>query len=315
MTGPDQQRPAAVDLVIVSYNSREHLRPCLESALRSSRINAIVVDNASHDDSLATVTDLPVTVIAETSNAGFGHGCNRGWRAGQAPFVLFLNPDCVLAEAAVEALVAVLERPGREGQPEPVIVGPRLLNEDGSLALSQNRFPRLRSTFSEALYLHRIWRGSPWANETVYDPSSYERSHEVEWLSGACLLVRRSFLELVGGFDEGYFMYSEDAELCRAAWRHGFTVRFEPAAVVQHAGGKSAPRTSLLPVRTRSRVRYVTRNESSLTARAHRAGFALEAITHSLVGRGGWPGRVGYAKALREAVSPQGHRRGVAGRG
>ena len=295
-----------VDVVVVSYNSRAHLRRCIEPIARGLMDRIVVVDNASADDATATISDLPVTVVAEESNRGFAHGCNRGWRLGSAPYVLFLNPDCEIHAAAIAALVAVLE-----GNEKAGIVGPRILDHSGSVARSQFRFPRVLSTFSEALYLHRLWRTSPWASETVFELASYERPHEAEWLSGACLLVRRELLECVGGFDETFFMYSEDAELCRAARSCGYSVHFEPTASVVHIGGGSAPRAALLTMRMRSRVLYVSKNYPLRISVVHRLGFALESLSHAIVGKGGWPGRRGYLASFNTALfGPSGRRDG-----
>ena len=102
----------------------------------------------------------------------------------------------------------------------------------------------------------------------------------------------------MGGFDESFFMYSEDLELCRASWACGLAVRYEPAATATHVGGASAPRPSLLPVLIRSRMLYTKKNSSTLDAALHRIGFVLESITHALVAKGGWPVRRGYLDAL-----------------
>jgi GT2 family glycosyltransferase len=294
----NSSRAEGVDVVIVSYNSSDHLRSCVEPLLSTGELNVIVVDNASTDQSLGTIADLPVTVAAEAVNRGFAHGCNRGWRLGRAPYVLFLNPDAQISPAAIRTLVDVLN-----GDMSIGIVGPRIVNEDGSLALSQHRFPRVRSTFSEALYLHHLWPGRAWSSETVWDLDRYAQSCDVEWLSGACLLVRRDLVERLGGFDEAFFMYSEDTELCRAAWSCGFRVRYEPASVAVHAGGRSAPRSTLLPVLARSRLLYAAKNYPRVLVIAHRIGIALEAVTHAILCKGGLPARRGYVGSLRAAVA------------
>jgi N-acetylglucosaminyl-diphospho-decaprenol L-rhamnosyltransferase len=287
-----------VDVVVVSYNSSEHLRGCIETIAASNRCNVFVVDNASTDGSLETIDDLAVTIVSEEQNRGFAGGCNLGWRLGKAPHVLFLNPDTRIDLEAIDALAAVLNDNEKVG-----VVGPRTLNSDGSVTLSQFRFPRVRSTFSKALYLHRLWPSSHWSSETVSEPSAYAQAREAEWLSGACLLVRRELLDRIGGFDETFFMYSEDTAMCRAAWLYGYSVRYDPSAVVVHFGGASASRAKLLPVLTRSRVLYVTMYYSARVALAHRIGFALNALTHALVGKGGWERRRGHMAAFRAALS------------
>ncbi len=285
------------DVIVVSYNSAEHLRKCVESLSASGRTRVIVVDNASTDGSLASIEDLPVTRVVQSTNSGFAHGCNAGWRLGDAPHVLFLNPDSELSLAALDLLGDTLAQDESLG-----IVGPQIRNGDGSLALSIHRFPRLRSTYSEALYLHHLAPGRSWASESVQDIEPYGRAGDVEWLSGACLLVRRDLLELIGGFDEDFFMYSEDMQLCRKARAAGFRVRYEPAAVAVHVGGASAPRSSLLPVLANSRMLYSAKNDSPASMLAHRIGFALEALTHLVTARNSGTRR-GYADSLRAILA------------
>jgi N-acetylglucosaminyl-diphospho-decaprenol L-rhamnosyltransferase len=294
---PDSATQPDVDVVVVSYNSAAHLRGCVEPIAVTACHRVIVVDNASSDASLASIADLPVTVVAQEENRGFAHGCNAGWKLGSAPYVLLLNPDSEITPETIETLVSVLDADRRVG-----IAGPRIVNSDGSLGLSQHRFPRLSSTFSEAFYLHHLWPRSDWSSENISELERYEQPCSVDWLSGACLLVRRELLVLTRGLDESFFLYSEDMELCRAAWALGFQVRFEPRATVLHVGGASAPRAWLLPVLARSRMVYASKNNPRRVALGYRIGIGLEAVTHAAVCRGGWPARRGYVASLRATL-------------
>jgi GT2 family glycosyltransferase len=265
-----------------------------------------VVDNASADDTRSSVADLAVRVLAQQENGGFARACNVGWRATGSRYVLFLNPDAELDPQAVAHLAAVLDEDDDVG-----IVGPCILDDDGSIACSQRRFPTLRSTFSQALFLHRVFSRSPWAEEVVRDERRYREPCNVEWLSGACLLIRREVLERIGGWDESFLLYSEDTEICRAAWANGYRVRYEPTAVVRHRGGGSAPRSRLLALLASSRIAYARKNNPSPVALAHRVGIALEALTHMLVCRGGIAQRRGHAAALLAAFRPSRARLGT----
>jgi hypothetical protein len=191
---------ALVDVVVVAYNSRDVLRTCVEPFLGDEEIHTIVVDNASPDDSGDAVANLAVTLVGERDNRGFGAGCNAGWRAGSAPYVLFLNPDAELTANAVKTLGRALAVDTTVGA-----VGPRILERGGALDHSIRRFPRLSSTYAQAFFLHRLSRTRSWGDEVVRDDAKYASSHDVEWLSGACLMVRRSALEQLQGFDEGFF--------------------------------------------------------------------------------------------------------------
>lgn len=290
---------ATVDAVIVSYNSGAELRGCAGSLLEHDGTNVIVVDNDSPDRSLEVIADLPVTRIQRPDNPGFGTASNDGMRRGDAPFVLFLNPDARLDPASLGRLVEVLR-----AEPATGVVGPRITGDDGALHHSLRRFARLRSTYARALFLHRLLPRARWTDELIRDPAAYERRCSPEWISGACLLVRRSVLEQVGGFDERFFLYREDMDLCRRIRDAGWDVRFEPAAHARHEGGASGSRAGLLPVLAESRIAYARKHHGPLVATLERAGIALEAATHAVVCRGGRAARRGHLRALRAAVTP-----------
>jgi GT2 family glycosyltransferase len=287
-----------VDVVIVSYNSRDRLRACVEPLLAVQSTNVIVVDNASPDASLEAVRDLPLTAIQLAQNGGFAHGVNAGWRAGSSPYVLLLNPDARIDGASIEALVLALEQ-----DPGLGAAAPRIVDEDGSLDYSQRRFPRLRSTYARAFFLHRLFPSAPWTDELVRDEDAYARRGSPDWVSGACVLLRRKALEELEGLDEGFFMYGEDIDLCRRLRAAGYELLYEPAALVHHEGGASAPRAHLLPVLAASRIRYAAKHRSRAGALLERIGVALEAVTHVAVARGGIAARAGHARALRLAVT------------
>jgi N-acetylglucosaminyl-diphospho-decaprenol L-rhamnosyltransferase len=287
-----------VDVVIVSYNSRDRLRACVEPLLAAPSTNVIVVDNASPDASLEAVRDLPLTAIQLPHNGGFAHGVNAGWRAGSSPYVLLLNPDARIDGSSIEALVLALEQDSGLGA-----AAPRIVDEDGSLDYSQRRFPRLRSTYARAFFLHRLFPSAPWTDELVRDEEAYARRGSPDWVSGACVLLRRQALEELDGLDEGFFMYGEDIDLCRRLRAAGYELLYEPAALVHHEGGASAPRAHLLPVLAASRIRYAAKHRSRAGALLERIGVALEAVTHVAVARGGIAARAGHARAFRLAVT------------
>jgi GT2 family glycosyltransferase len=286
-----------VDVVVVSYNSRDMLRGCVEPLVGIDGVNVTVVDNASQDGSLDVIADLPVRVIPSPRNGGFAYGCNLGWRSGEARYVLLLNPDARLDEASLRELVRVMDEDERIA-----IAAPRILEADGSLDYSQRRFPRLRSTYSQALFLHRVFPHAPWSDETNRDTEEYRRQGSPDWVSGACMLLRRSLLDRLNGLDEGFFMYGEDKDLCRRARDLGLDIRFVPDAVCVHAGGQSAPRAALLPVLASSRVRYARKHDSRGSAGLERAGICLGSLTHAAFGRGKWGTRKGHLRAFSQAA-------------
>jgi GT2 family glycosyltransferase len=285
---------ALVDIVVVSYNSAEVLRQSVERLSGLPDVAVFVVDNQSTDDSLETIADLPAVGIQMGSNRGFAAGCNAGWQAGSAPFVLFLNPDAQITVESLDKLVKVLSERADVG-----VAGPKIVSDDGSLDFSQRRFPRLRSTYARALFVHRLLPDAPWTDEIVREVHSYERAGPAEWLSGACLVVRRTALEELRGWDESFFMYCEDKDLCKRAWRAGWGVQYEPSATCIHVGGASAPRASLLPVLAASRLHYVRKHGAGAVPVFERLGLVLEAVIRLVMSRGGSSTRKGHAQSLR----------------
>jgi len=287
-----------VDAVVVSYNSRDTLRECVEPLLALPGVAVTVVDNDSPDRSLDAVEGLPVRAIQSGRNAGFGAGCNVGAAAGDAPLLLFVNPDAELTAEALHRLRAVLE-----AEPGVVLVGPRLVDESGALMFSMRRYQRTRSLWAQALYLHRLFPRARWANEIETRPEVYEAPAGPEWLSGACMLVRRAAFEAIGGFDDGFFLYCEDQDLCRRLRDAGGEIRYEPSAVVSHRGGHSAPRSSLYGILAHSRIRIARKYNRPVPALLQRGAVAVEAGTHALVAAAGRPAhRRGHQTALRAAL-------------
>jgi len=277
-----------VDVVVVSFNSQAALRSCVEPLAGADDLNVVVVDNASHDESLATIADLPISVFPLKANVGFGAGCNVGWRSTSSPYVLFLNPDARMSPAAIRELANHAEQ-----RSSIAALGPRLVTASGDLDYSLRRFPRLRSTFARALFLHRLWPNASWVDEVIRDPVAYGEPHAVDWVTGACLLVHRTALEAVGGFDERFFVYGEDKDLCARLWAAGYEVAYEPSIVCGHEGGAGSgasvgTRRILL---TRSRLLYANVHCTRSVAFLESLGLALESLVRLVVGPGGVRGR------------------------
>ena len=277
-----------VDVVVISFNSRAKLRSCVAPLAGADSLNVVVVDNASHDDTLATIAAMPITTIPLTENVGFGAGCNVGWRSTSSPYVLFLNPDARMSKEAVLALARRADE-----RPEAAAFGPRLVTPSGDLDYSLRRFPRLRSTYGRALFLQRLLPRAVWVDEVIRDPRAYAEPHAVEWITGACLLVRRAALEEVGGFDERFFMYCEDKDLCARLWKAGYSVQYEPSIVCEHEGGagSEASRGARRTMLTRSRMLYASTHSGRATVILEALGLALEAAVRLITGPGGLRGR------------------------
>jgi GT2 family glycosyltransferase len=216
-----------LSIVIVSYNARADLERCLESLVAhppGCDHEIVVVDNASSDDTVAALrARWPGIRLIETgANLGFARANNLGIRNTFGELVLLLNGDTIVPDRAIDALVAALDR-----RPDVAVTGPRLIDAKGRPELS---FGRMISPLNELRQQLRD-RGN------VERLTSRER--EVDWVSGACLLVRRADAEAVGLLDERYFMYTEDVDFCAAIRARGRRVLFTPAAQVVHLRGRS----------------------------------------------------------------------------
>ena len=286
--------------MVVSHNSAGDIQGCVGPLMNAGGVRVHVVDNASSDGTRTLLATLAVNAIVRENNGGFASGCNAGWQAGSAPYVLFLNPDARIVPDAIQRLVQVLLNEAAVGA-----VGPRIEHSDGSLAFSQRRFPRRRSSLAQAIFLHRLPGAKKWGDDLVRDRSAYERSGEPDWVSGACILLRRTDLERLGGWDERFFMYREDIDLCRRLRAIGLTVRFEPTAVAVHLGGASARPEQMVPVLAASRVRYARKHDGRLGAAVERFSVGLHAVTHAVAGRGNAAHRAGHLRALLGALRSQ----------
>lgn len=216
-----------LSIVIVSYNARADLERCLNSIVAAPPAvdhEIIVVDNASSDDTVAALRArwIGVKLIDAGRNAGFAAANNIGIRQSFGELVLLLNPDTIVPPGAIDALVAVLDR-----RPDVAIAGPRLVDGDARAELS---FGVMISPLGEVRQKLRA-RGNV--------ERLTARTREVDWVSGACLLVRRADAEAVGLIDERYFMYAEDVDFCAAVRARGRTVLFTPEAQVVHLRGRS----------------------------------------------------------------------------
>jgi N-acetylglucosaminyl-diphospho-decaprenol L-rhamnosyltransferase len=281
-----------VDVVVVTHNSRQHLRACVEPLCRDSAIEVIVVDNNSQDGTLATVADLPLKAIVREDNRGFGFACNMGWRAGNGRNVVFLNPDSQTDARSILSLANVLENDSRIG-----IVGPQIVDEQGRLQFSQRRFPSLMTSLAAAFFVPRVLPRTRWSLDLA-DGGSYAAPGSPDWVSGACLATRRDALGAVNGFDERFFMYYEDMDLCRRIRDIGYDVRYEPSIRLVHVGGASAPRERLIPVMARSRLLYARKHNGRGGELSERFAAGLYALTHMLLTTQGREARRGYLRAL-----------------
>jgi hypothetical protein len=265
-----------VAVVVVSYEARETLLASL-AALREHAglpVELVVVDNASRDGSAEAVRERhpEALVIANAENAGFGRACNQGWRASRAPLVLFLNPDAEVAPGAVAALAALLEQRSEVGA-----AGPRTRSADGTIQVSTGPDLGWFAEGRQRRLVRAVARRDPRALAEAELRHSIE--HEPDWVSGSCLIARRSALEAVAGFDDRFFLYEEDADLCRRLRAAGWRVVFTPSAEVRHQLGRSMAKTP-----ARARLEY--HRSHLLYYRKHNGALSRSALA-ALVGARG----------------------------
>ncbi|HEX2309939.1 MAG TPA: glycosyltransferase family 2 protein [Vicinamibacterales bacterium] len=225
-------------IAIVTFNARDHLERCLESiagAPPATPHDVVIVDNGSTDGAPEMVAQRfpSMRLIRARGNIGFGAANNVAIRQSQGDLVLLLNPDTVVPRGAIDGLVAELER-----APDAAAIGPRLVDADGRAELSFGPMPSpLGEAWQKLLgwaHARGIWPVTSWVEHVTSRPRA------VAWASAACLLLRRAEVDEAGLFDERYFLYWEDVDLCTAMRARGRTVRFTPAVQVVHARGRSS---------------------------------------------------------------------------
>lgn len=233
---------AAYDVaaIIVNYNGAALLSHCLE-ALRSDvgsvRLQTIVVDNGSTDGSADLVrADGEATQLLHMGrNLGFSRANNAGVRSARARYYLFLNTDCFVRPGLLDALTHELER-----RPDLAVVGPRLLNPDDTLQPSAHNFPSPLIFFLEQSSLWRLLRRFAPLRDRVFIAGSHDCLVEADWLVGACFMVRADAFVQAGGFDEEFFFYWEETDLCMRLRRRGLHTLLVPTAQAVHIGGGSS---------------------------------------------------------------------------
>ncbi len=249
-------------VVVVSYNARDDLLACLRSIRQAATPPppTVVVDNGSTDGGPALVrAECPeIEIVVDPANRGYGAAANLGARRSDTPYVFVLNSDTILAPGAVDALSDYLD-----AHPRVAIAGPRLRTLDGTLEPSSH--PPLGSLRS---VLEKSWLGRAIARLPGLGARwpllnwAHDRARPVPWVTGAALAVRRSAFANLGGFDEGYFMYAEEADLCWRCRQAGWEVHFAPVTDVIHRGGAStAPlRGTMALQKVRSAIRFYRRH-------------------------------------------------------
>ena len=332
----DEVSTPELSIIIVNWNVRDLLRACLRSIDRGQESHQrcaerevrgqgsaaspltpdacplipeiIVVDNASADGSTAMVAaEFPeVRLIANTENVGFTRGNNQGLAVAHGRYVFFLNPDTEVVGDALAVMVAYID-----AHPEVGALGPQLRYGDGSLQSSRRRFPTFANALFESTPLAWHWPANRWARRYRMEdrPQTFEDSEtskvsaveEVDWVVGAALMARRKVFDQIGGFDEGYFMYSEELDWCRRAKDAGWQIVYLPTAQVIHHEGKSSEQAvAARHIRFQiSKVRYFRKFHGRGQAEALRVFILTSFAVEWLIEAGKW--LLGSLRPLRQA--------------
>ena len=257
-----------LSIVIVNWNTRDDLGRCLASLRAASdqlSLETIVVDNASSDGSANLIERRcrEVKVLPLRRNYGFAVANNLGLQEASGRYQMLLNPDCLVHPGALTRLVEDADE-----HPEAGLLGPMLLNADGSLQYSCRSFPTISALFFRNTPLSKLAPNNRFAASYLMSSWSHQRPRTVDWLSGACLMARAELLAEIGGLDERFYMYCEDMDWCRRAWDAGWQVRYQPEAVVTHLIGRSSDQRPVPMVveHHRSMWRYVRKHHGAAAA-------------------------------------------------
>ena len=270
-----------LSVIILNWKTREDLRRCLHSIFQSQpslvpvgssrreargvavpaahegrppEMEVIVVDNASTDGSPEMVREQfpQARLIVNPDNVGFSAGNNRGIEASEGRYVLLLNPDTITQPGAFAALVAFAD-----AHPEAGVVGAKLLNGDGSLQYSCRAFPTLATGFFRDTPLGRLFPNNRYNRNYLLTDWDHNSPREIEWVSGAAMLIRREVLEQIGNLDEDFFMYCEDVDLCYRARQRGWKTLFCPDAVFTHLIARASDQNAGAMLKERHRSMYL----------------------------------------------------------
>lgn len=281
---------AEVAAVIVTYNSARHVGALLDSlpdAFGDVPYTTVVVDNGSTDGTPALLRHRGDCAVVESVNDGYGAGMNRAVRhAPETAAILVLNPDVELDADAVPRMLSVLRRR------EAGIVVPRTREADGSLSPTLRRTPTVAR--AGGLSFTRV----PLLAERIEDPRAYATEHAVDWAVGAIWLVDRECFDAVGGFDESYFLYSEETDFALRAGDRGWATVYSPTAGGMHIGGGSGTSPETHTMQMLNRVRLIRRRRGTGAAWLYYALTLLVELRRGLLGhRASWP-------TLRALVRP-----------
>ncbi|MFM9873283.1 MAG: glycosyltransferase family 2 protein [Fimbriimonadaceae bacterium] len=273
-----------ISITICSWNTIEDTRACLQSlreAKNEANFEVIVVDNNSEDGSPQMVADeFPEFVLlAQSKNLGFTGGHNLALKHAKGTHKTLLNSDTIVHLGAIRTIVEFIA-----SNPDAGIIGPKLLNPDGTLQYSCRRFPNPVAAAFRNTFLGRLFPNNKYTRDYLMQDWEHENPREVDWVSGAALFIRGDCLAKIGPLDDQLFMFCEDVDWCKRAWQAGYKVKYLPQAVITHAIGRSTDKAPnrMIARFHRSMFRYYLKHnvpEANILARPFLIAFAATALT------------------------------------
>jgi GT2 family glycosyltransferase len=284
-------------IIVVSTNEARWLRPCLSTLFAhvgGVRTDVVIADNRSTDGTRALVeNEFPAARVVTCENYGFGHANNRALLTTNARYVLFLNPDTEIREGSFEELVARMDASPRLG-----LAGVQQITPDGRVFPTIRRFPNALRALLQAMGSERFPVRASWLGERELDLSLYEHEVDCDWTSGSFMFARREALESAGFFDERFFIYSEETDLCLRIKKGGWEVRHLPVMTILHHANKAGFNPKMAAQDAYARKQYSRKHFSP----GHRAAY-VGALALGYAVRAVAPGKDGAATSGRRSES------------
>lgn len=289
---PDRRERVLVDdhgsshdlaVIIVSANNGEWLRPCLSTLFAhagGARLDVVVVDAACTDDTVQIVeSEFPGARIVSTENRGFAYGNNQGFKATDAPYVLFLNPDTEILEGTFADLLSELDM-----RPEVGLIGVRSRTHDFIEWPTIRRFPTPLRMLCESLGAEHLPLRASWLGQRVLDSHAYERDTACDWVSGSFMLTRRETILGAGLMDERFFLYCEEADLCLRIKKAGWEVRHLPTMQILHHARRRGFNSRMVAQEAFAHRQYMHKNFGRVRRRTGVLAYALGHAVRALIG-------------------------------
>lgn len=301
-------------IITVSTNEAHWLRPCLSTVFshigEGITVDVVVVENIIDEESRdetpeLVATEFPAARVVPCEDLGFGHANNRALMTCDARYVLFLNPDTEILQGTFAEMVALMD-----ARPEVGMVSVPQETADGELYPTIRRFPNALRAFGDALGAERLPNRPAWLGERELDLSVYDRELDCDWTTGAYMLVRREALESAGFFDERFFMYCEETDLCHRIKTQGWQIRHLPQMRILHHAGKGNVSAKMESLGALNRMLYARKHFSPV----HRAAYGSALyLRHAARAVYAGSGELGTAKreASREVIATLRGRRPV----